>query len=214
MSRIFASLSVVVIGALILCAIHGSRAGDYNRAWQLASRAHEGNKADRTAKAEPPVGDAGLAETASQFRASQASHRLHTLAGLLVSLLAILVNSLSTTYFIGTGRWCREVSDAYELGPDAVARSKQLKRQSLPLACAGVALALGIAATGAASDPGTLMQGTAAWVKPHLWSSILGTTLMALMLAVQWRLMRSNQLLIDQIMQEVRQLREQRGLPV
>ena len=39
----------------------------------------------------------------------QRGNRVHTLLGLLISVMGVLVNCLSVTYFIGTGRWCKEV---------------------------------------------------------------------------------------------------------
>jgi len=32
---------------------------------------------------------------------------VHRLTGVLAALVVVLVNSLTVTYFIGTGRWCR-----------------------------------------------------------------------------------------------------------
>ena len=43
---------------------------------------------------------------------------VHRLSGVLAALLVVLVNSMAVTYFIGTGRWCREVVETYGLDPE------------------------------------------------------------------------------------------------
>ena len=40
---------------------------------------------------------------------------VHRLSGVFSGLTVVLVNSMTVTYFIGTGRWCREVAETYSL---------------------------------------------------------------------------------------------------
>ena len=38
---------------------------------------------------------------------------MHMLLGLFAVLVTILVQSIAVTYFVGTGRWCKEVVETY-----------------------------------------------------------------------------------------------------
>ena len=53
---------------------------------------------------------------------------VHRLLGLAAAIVVVLANSITVTYFVGTGRWCKEVSEAYELDPQFVRRSAKIKR--------------------------------------------------------------------------------------
>lgn len=44
--------------------------------------------------------------------------------GIATGLLALFVNSVSVTYFIGTSRWCKEVVDTYELETELAKKRK------------------------------------------------------------------------------------------
>ena len=73
---------------------------------------------------------------------------VHRLSGIFSSLMVVLVNSMAVTYFIGTGRWCREVVETYELDNVLIERSKQLKRQAFPWAVSGMLAVVTIVALG------------------------------------------------------------------
>ena len=78
---------------------------------------------------------------------------VHRLTGVLTALVVVLVNSLTVTYFIGTGRWCREVVEVYGLDQAFVTRSAKLKRSAFPFAMAGMLAIVAIVALGGAADP-------------------------------------------------------------
>ena len=40
---------------------------------------------------------------------------IHRLSGVAAAISVVLVNSIVVTYFVGTSRWCKEVSETYEL---------------------------------------------------------------------------------------------------
>jgi hypothetical protein len=63
---------------------------------------------------------------------------VHRLSGVFAALVVVLVNSMAVTYFIGTGRWCREVAETYRLDAGLVDRSRRLKRSAFPLALLGM----------------------------------------------------------------------------
>jgi hypothetical protein len=78
---------------------------------------------------------------------------VHRLTGVLTALVVVLVNSLTVTYFIGTGRWCREVVEVYGLDQAFVTRSAKLTRSAFPFAMAGMLAIVAIVALGGAADP-------------------------------------------------------------
>jgi hypothetical protein len=128
--------------------------------------------------------------------------------------VTVLVQSIGVTYFIGTGRWCKEVVDAYGLDASLIDRSNRLKRAAFPFAMLGIAAVIVISALGAAADPGTLMETTSDWVAPHNWAAIIGFGVIAAALWVQASAIRRNQALIESILQHVKEVRQSRGLDV
>jgi hypothetical protein len=132
----------------------------------------------------------------------------------LATLVAVLVHSIGITYFIGTGRWCKEVVEAYALDEAFLKEGTQLKRASFPFAMLGIATVLTVGAFGAAADPGTLRETTAAWVAPHYWAAAIGTAALGVALWMQAIAIRRNQDLIERVVSAVRDVRAARGLEV
>src|SRR5438105_4841547 len=61
------------------------------------------------------------------------THMVHFTFGLLTALFALLVHCIIFTYFLGTGRWVKEVGLAYSL-PDSIypTETRELKRTVFP----------------------------------------------------------------------------------
>jgi hypothetical protein len=136
---------------------------------------------------------------------------VHRLSGVLAALVVVLVNSMAVTYFIGTGRWCREVVETYALDPAIVERSKRIKRSAFPLAVAGMLAVVGIVALGGAADPATGRPGTADWVTWHLVGGLGLTAAIAWCFQAQLPALRRQQGLIEEVMAAVRRERRARG---
>jgi hypothetical protein len=98
---------------------------------------------------------------------------VHRLSGVLAALMVVLVNSMAVTYFIGTGRWCREVVETYGLDGSYIERSRRLKRSAFPFALMGMLAVVTIVALGGAADPASGRPGTQQWVTPHLLGGIV-----------------------------------------
>ena len=147
-----------------------------------------------------------------RLRTARQAGSVHVLLGIGSALMVVLVCSIAVTYFIGTGRWCREVSEAYELDSEILSESQILKRGCVPWAIVGVLAALGISALGAASDPATGMETTARWVRPHLFAALAGICLIGYCLYSLWSSIVQNHRLVGRIMQEVRMRRMKAGL--
>jgi hypothetical protein len=139
---------------------------------------------------------------------------VHRRIGVAAAIVVIFANSLAVTYFIGTGRWCKEVVTSYSLSPELLQRSVALKRRTFPWAVSSMLLIVGVVALGAAADPGTGMQDTAEWVLPHFLGSLTAVAFLVLSFFVQGSNIRAHYEVINEIMAEVRRVRVERGMAV
>jgi hypothetical protein len=137
---------------------------------------------------------------------------VHRLSGVLSALMVVLVNSMAVTYFIGTGRWCREVVETYSLDSAYIDRSRRLKRASFPFALMGMLGVVAIVALGGAADPASGRPGTQAWVTPHLVGGLLLVAAIAWCFQLQLPQIRRQHELIESVLAEVRSVRRSRGL--
>jgi hypothetical protein len=138
----------------------------------------------------------------------------HRLAGVAAALIGILINSIAATYFIGTSRWCKEVAERYSLDRQLLGRCQALKRRTFPWAVSSMLVIVGIAALGAAADPGTGMENTAQWVLPHFVVGVAGIAFVALAFFAQATNIRAQYDVINEIVVQVRKIRIERGLEV
>ena len=139
---------------------------------------------------------------------------VHRLSGVLAALMVVLVNSMAVTYFIGTGRWCREVVETYGLDGSYIERSRRLKRAAFPFALMGMLAVVTIVALGGAADPASGRPGTQQWVTPHLLGGLGLAAMIAWCFQSQLPQIRRQQGLIEEVMGEVRESRRRRGLDV
>lgn len=139
---------------------------------------------------------------------------IHRLLGIGTGLVVVLVNSIVVTYFIGTSRWCKEVSETYRLEPTLVRRSTMLKRKTFPWAVTGMLTVVGVIALGGAADPGSGRSGTEFWVTPHLLGALTGLLIIAYTFFIEWRNIAANHVVIADVLVEVKRIREERGLEV
>ena len=139
---------------------------------------------------------------------------VHRLSGVLSALMVVLVNSLTVTYFVGTGKWCQEVVETYGLDGSFIERSRRLKRSTFPLALTGMLAVVGIVALGGAADPASGRPGTQHWVTPHLLGGLGLGAMIAWCFQAQVPQIRRQQGLIEEVMGEVRECRRRRGLDV
>lgn len=137
---------------------------------------------------------------------------VHMLAGTATALAVVFVHSIVITYVIGTSRWCKEVTDTYRLAPAALRQSTQLKRKTFPWSILGMLTVIGVAALGAASDPGTGGRHTAAWASVHLAAALAGMALIGWTYFQAWLNIVANQAVIRQIVDAVQTIRAERGL--
>lgn len=214
MSRIFVILSVASLVLLAVAMVFGLRVGEYNEAYSRLLKGQQALNAERASLSEPEIKEREreLESVFDELDAPQSRARTHILIGILASLVGVLVNSVSVTYFIGTSRWCKEVVETYQLDPVFIQASARLKRRCFPCALGGMLLLLMIVALGAASDPGTLRASTGAWVLPHFTAALGGTALLAGLFSLQYSFISQNTQLVEQVLETVRKIRKERGM--
>src|SRR3989442_10644823 len=132
----------------------------------------------------------------------------HFLLGLSAAMFTLLVHCLIFTYFLGTGRWVKEVKLAYDLPDAPLPRlTRDLKRRVFPPALLAMLTAI---ATGAA--------GAAAQVQVWRWEihATLATITLLVNLWVfrlEFHCLQTNVRVLNDVMREVDRLRTERGLP-
>jgi hypothetical protein len=141
-------------------------------------------------------------------RPDDPTYLVHFLAGLGASVGALLVHCLIFTYLLGTGRWVKEVKLAYDLSDDPLPReTRELKRKTFPVALAAMLITIAAAAAGAG-------------VQVHVWpwqahATLATAALLANLVAfvVEFRTVRRNGEIIDEVLREVDRVRREHGLP-
>jgi hypothetical protein len=159
------------------------------------------------------IGDASSRELAEQGRVS-----LHFLVALGALCFAVLVHALVLTYFMGTGRWLEETSQAYRLVDDWQTQSRELKWRMYPGMVLCLLLLIATGALGGAADPASAVGfkgiGPLSAAHVHLAVSVITLVVNALLNLVEFRALRRNGALVNEVMDRVRQIRVEKGLAV
>lgn len=214
MTRIFPPLAVTTLLLVSTAMVLGLFLGDVQavfaakRKSQIALLATSGQLA--SAVSEPSADSDTL--TSQLWESTEYWTRIHRMIGILAALTVVLVCSIVVTYFIGTSRWCKEVAETYHLPAEVVEASAAVKRRAFPWSLAGMAWSVGIVALGAAADPGTGRENTAAWVTPHLVFALLGILGLAWAFFQLHERITRQQEVINRVLALVKEIREARGL--
>lgn len=137
---------------------------------------------------------------------------IHMLTGTSAALAVVFVLSIGVTYFIGTSRWCKEVTETYRLDPGPLRNSTVLKRRTFPWCVLGMLTVVGVGALGAASDPGTGRPNTADMADIHFIGAFTGLAIIGWTYYRVWLNIAANQVVIQTIVGQVAQIRRERGL--
>jgi hypothetical protein len=141
-------------------------------------------------------------------QSSDSLYLIHFTLGLFSAIGTLLVHCIIFTYFLGTGRWVKEVKIAYNL-PDAPLPllTRELKRKTFPPALAAMLVTIATAAAGA----GVQLRE---WPWP-VHSSLAVATLLVNLWAclIEYRSVRINAGAIVEVLNEVDRIRAARGLP-
>src|SRR4051812_36733749 len=133
---------------------------------------------------------------------------LHFYLGLSTVLVILLVHCLIFTYFLGTGRWVKEVGLAYSLPDEPLPKlTRELKRQTFPPALFSMLIVIATAAAGA----GAQLQ---AWPwEVHGSLAVLTLLINFWAYRIEYRNLAANVRVIDEVLREVDHIRAERGLP-
>jgi hypothetical protein len=229
LSRIFSVLAILALLTLSANFLLGLGIGDFNAAAEryVSAYREQSDLATKNLSSEEKQKIKEEFDAAKVVKDATLNRKtLHFYLGVASSLLAILVCSISVTYFIGTSRWCREVAETYRLSPEFVQRSDSLKRRTFPYALLGIFTVIVIVALGGLSDPSIPWRRAfetekdwfnatfppASMVNIHYIAAMIGLLVLAFAFWVQASRIAANYGIIDEILAEVRRIRSERGL--
>lgn len=141
-------------------------------------------------------------------QANDPTYLFHFILGLSAAIITLLVHCLIFTYFLGTGRWVKEVAIAYKLPDEPLPReTRELKRRTFPPALFAMLIVIATSAAGA----GAQLKDWPWHVHALLAIASLAINLWAF--SVEYRNVRANALVIENVLREVDRIRAERGLP-
>src|SRR5205085_6973028 len=133
---------------------------------------------------------------------SSDAYMLHFYLGLTAVLLTLGVHCLVFIYFLGTGRWVKEVALAYGLPDEPLPKlTRDLKRRTYPWALFAMLLPIAAALAGAQSRGGEWHWGI------HLTLALATLLVNAWAFVVEYRNAAINGAVIDRVMAEVDRIR-------
>lgn len=142
----------------------------------------------------------------------------HILIGLFALTSVTMVHALLFTYFMGTGRWIEETSAAYSLSPQLYKASQKLKYGILPGIIFTFLMALATGCCGAIADPATAVSLTGytgfSDSLLHFFMAIATWCVNLLVNFTQYFRIAGNSAIVEAVLNEVRRIRLERGLPV
>ena len=144
--------------------------------------------------------------------ATYVSATRHRLTGGAAALGVVLVESLAFTYFIGTGRWCREVVETYRFDRAPLIACNRIKRRTFPWLVLGMLAVVGVSALGAAADPATLRPNTQAWANWHLLGACSGIVFIGWTYLLAWNNIVAYHAVLEGVGNEVARVRSELGL--
>jgi hypothetical protein len=132
----------------------------------------------------------------------------HFYLGLFSVLGTLAVHCLIFIYFLGTGRWVKEVALAYGLPDRPLPKlTRELKRRTFPVALLAMLVPIAAAATGTAA-----LRREWRW-EYHALLAAATLVVNAWAFVVEYRNVAINAGIIDDVMREVDRIRAERGLP-
>jgi hypothetical protein len=132
----------------------------------------------------------------------------HFYCGLFAVIMNLAVHSIIFIYFLGTGRWVKEVAIAYDM-PDAPLpkRTRELKRKVFPPALFAMLIPIATAAAGA----GVQLQHWPWFVHGSL--ALITILINVWAYRVEYQTICANAGVLDDVLKEVDRIRAERGLP-
>jgi hypothetical protein len=159
------------------------------------------------------IGDASLRDATVQQHVAW-----HFLTAVAALMFAALVHAIVLTYFMGTGRWLEETSQAYSLGTQFTSEGRSLKYGTLPWMAVALLLLILTGGFGAVADPASPAGADGFWGIPaatvhFLTASLTFVANVAVNLA-EYSAIDRNSRIIQSVLDEVHRIRREKGLPV
>jgi H+/gluconate symporter-like permease len=131
----------------------------------------------------------------------------HFYLGLATAIIGLLVHCLIFTYFLGTGRWVKEVGIAYKLNDaEHPKTTRELKRRVFPPALYAMLICIATAAAGA----GAQLQ---AWPKfIHATLGVLTLLINFWAFRIEFDCLATNARVLGEVLDEVDRIRLAQGL--
>src|SRR5215472_10787120 len=130
--------------------------------------------------------------------ADDPTYMIHFLLGLFAVILTLGTHCLIFIYFLGTGRWVKEVALAYRLPDAPLPRlTRDLKRRTFPVALLAMLVPIATAAAGTAAQ-----RREWSWVY-HATLATVTLLINAWAFLVEYRNVTINAGIIDEVMREV-----------
>jgi hypothetical protein len=132
----------------------------------------------------------------------------HFLLGLATALVTLAVHCLIFIYFLGTGRWVKEVGLAYNLPDGELPRqTRELKRAAFPPALFAMLITIATAGAGAGADTGL-------WPWPiHMILALVAVAVNLWAFPIEYRNLCANVIVLHEVLRAVDRIRAERGLP-
>ncbi|MFO0913283.1 MAG: hypothetical protein U0795_10020 [Pirellulales bacterium] len=219
MARIFLVLALLATVLLIATFVLGLQIGDYHAAvLELAETRQRLDESDQATSTGSHELHPDMQASLDRLLPIRDRASWHKNMALLTSLVVLLVNSVALTYFIGTNRWCKEVTATYQLSSYRLIAATQLKRQTYAWALAGIVAILIVVILGAAADPAAgrslaTERGSQA-AQYHYVGAMIATGVIAWAFLAEAYNIHRNTKLVEEIMEEVQRIRRDKGLPV
>jgi tellurite resistance protein TehA-like permease len=138
------------------------------------------------------------------------SYELHLYVALFAVIFNLGLHCLIFIYFLGTGRWVKEVALAYRLPDEPLPKlTRELKRQTFPPALFAMLVPIAAAAAGMAN----IHQSVSFAAYLHAGFAILTLLINVWALRIEYRNVQTNAGVIDRVMAEVDRIRAEKGLP-
>jgi hypothetical protein len=133
---------------------------------------------------------------------------VHFVLGLTTALTTLFVHCLVLTYFLGTGRWVKEVCIAYGI-PDGnwPKMTRDIKRRNTPRVILAMLVTIAAAAAGMAAQ----QQAWPGWI--HLTLAVTTVALNLYVFRVELDNMQLNARILDAVTTEAERIRAEQGLP-
>ncbi|MGY8768966.1 MAG: hypothetical protein ACKVH8_11150 [Pirellulales bacterium] len=209
MTNIFRTLAIVSLALLGINILLGLRIGDYNgQINQLHKTAQQVKSETDPAKQEEAKST--LQSQQTEWLQIRGRAGIHMILGTLAAICTVLASCVCLTYFVGTSRWCKEVTEAYHFDPAPAERSAIMKRLAFQLAVATMTTMMLLVAIGSlvASTSDYFRDWSPVMVTPHMVFGFAALAFVAFAFIKQMQLVTENYQIIRQISEQVQKVRQ------